>query len=554
MTLDFRQRLLATTLLVGAGMLASPAFADNAQPTGQDSTTVPATQAPPTGPVEGQPTPSTNAQGAPVNAPQEIIVTGSRIPQPNLESAAPVSVVTNQDVKLSGTSRVEDVLSQLPSAAVTQSSGFSNGATGTAEVDLRYLGSRRTLTLVNGRRLMPGDPNSASQAADINVIPSALIKRIDVLTGGASSVYGADAVAGVVNFIMDTDFEGVKFDGTWSIYQHDNNNVDLINGQTMRSILDAKHFPYPTGSSTDGRSIDGTVSIGAGFDDGRGHVVGYFGYRKIKPVLGANRDYSACTIRENGSHTKNSCGGSATADPGNVLYWVPGQTSTSTIGALGPGTITQGGENIFNYGPLNYFQRPDERYTAGVFANYEINPAIKPYLEFMFMDDHTVAQIAPSGDFGNTFTINCDNPLMSAEQRTALCNSANLINGFLGTFPLAVGAGYNPNPTAPPLNFFDARGNTYNEAYMQLLRRNVEGGDRQADLTHTSFRGVVGARGDLSSVFSYDAYYQYGRTEYQQVYRNEFSAARLINALNVVNVNPTTGQVVAVGTPGSVIE
>jgi iron complex outermembrane receptor protein len=557
MKLDFRQRLLATTLLVGAGMVATPAFGQATPPA--DQATNPA-EAPPTGPVESQPVPSTNAQGAPVTAPQEIIVTGSRIPQPNLESAAPVSVVTSQDVKLSGTSRVEDVIAQLPSAAVTQSSGFSNGASGTAEIDLRYLGAKRTLVLVNGRRLTPGDPNSGSQAPDINLIPAALIKRVDVLTGGASSVYGADAVAGVVNFIMDTTFEGVKFDGTWSIYQHNNSDVGLIGTQTMRGILDAKAFPYPTGSVTDGRSIDGTVSFGAGFDDGRGHVVGYFGYRKINPVLGANRDYSSCTITENRAHTRNSCGGSATANPGNVLYWLPGQTSTSTIGALGPGTLTPGTNNIFNYGPLNYFQRPDERYTAGVFANYEINPAIKPYLEFMFMNDHTVAQIAPSGDFGNTFTVNCDNPLMSTAQRTQLCNSANLINGFLGSFPLAAGAGYNPNPGAPPVTFYDARGNTFNEGYMQLLRRNTEGGNRQADLTHTSYRGVLGTRGDLSSVFSYDAFYQYGRTEYQQVYRNEFSASRLRNALDVVNVDANgsttdaSGTLYPIGTPGTTVE
>ncbi len=82
----------------------------------------------------------------------------------------------------------------------------------------------------------------------------------------------------------------------------------------------------------------------------------------------------------------------------------------------------------------------------------------------------------------------------------------------------------------------------------------MEGGNRQADLTHTTYRGVSEARGDLSSVFSYDAYYQYGRTEYSQVYRNEFSVARLNNALNVVNVDPATGPVVPVGTPGSVIE
>ena len=552
MKVALRQRLLTTTLLVGASALGtSPAFAGDVQAATQSQTAVPAAAAPPTGPQEAQPVPTTNAEGAPVTGRQEIIITGSRIPQPNLQSAAPMSVLTNQDVKLSGATRVEDVLAQLPSAAVTQNSGMSNGSTGTAEVDLRYLGSQRTLVLVNNRRMTPGDPTSATQAADINLIPAALIKRVDVLTGGASSTYGADAVAGVVNFVMDTDFEGLKLDGTWSIYQHDNRDANLIGGQTMRGILTAKGFPYPTGSSTDGRSVDGTAAFGAGFDDGRGHVVAYFGYRKINPVLGANRDYSACTI--GGAGSKVSCGGSGTAKPGNILYYVPGQTS-STIGALGPGTLAQGKENIFNYGPLNYYQRPDERYTAGAFAKYEINSAIKPYMEFMFMDDHTVAQIAPSGDFGNTLTVNCDNPLMSATQRSQICNGSNLINGFIGNFPLPTGAGFNPNPTTtPPVTFFDARGNQYNEAYMQLLRRNVEGGDRQADLTHTSYRGVLGTRGDLNSVFSYDAYYQYGRTDYEQVYRNEFSAARLTNALNVVNVN-AAGVAVPVGTAGSTIE
>ncbi len=141
--------------------------------------------------------------------------------------AAPVTVVTDQDVKLSGSTRVEDVLNQLPSVGAAQASGVSNGATGTAEVDLRYLGAKRSLVLVNGRRLMPGDPNSANQSADLNVIPSALIRRAEVLTGGASSVYGADAVAGVVNFIMDTSFEGVRFDGNWSIWQHNQDDPSV---------------------------------------------------------------------------------------------------------------------------------------------------------------------------------------------------------------------------------------------------------------------------------------------------------------------------------------
>ena len=553
MKLDFRQRLLGTTLLVGANLLATPALAQDVPPPAEGTPTD-VTQ--PSGPVEAQPTPATSATGEPVQESQDIIVTGSRIPQPNLESASPVTVVSNQDVKLSGATRIEDVLNSLPSVQPSQASGVSNGATGAATVDLRNLGSKRTLVLVNGRRLMPGDPNSASQAADLNVIPSALVKRVEVLTGGASSVYGADAVAGVVNFIMDTDFTGIRLDAQYGVYQHENKCPTISNGRSICDALLARQgqglrgYGFPTGSVADGGSFDGTVSIGAKFDDGRGHAMAYFGYRKVNPVLQARRDYSVCALGGTGNPR---CAGSATSAEGNALVFSNAVTTgTSTFFTFGPNRTLVNDVTLFNYNPYNYYMRPDERYIGGAFANYEVDDAIKPYLEFMFMDDHTLAQIAPSGDFGNTFTLNCDNPLMSAQAQSVVCAPENLINGFIGNFPLATGAAYNPNPGNPPITFFDARGNTYNQGYFNLLRRNVEGGPRISDLTHTNFRGVLGTRGDLSNVWSYDAYFQYGRTNYTQVYKNEFSQARLNRALNVVNVD-ATGAVVPVGTAGSSI-
>ncbi len=561
MKLDFRQRLLSTSLLVGVAALATPAYAqDAAQPAPPSPEAPPAdVQAqPPSGPIEAQP-PAAAAQPAPSG--QDIIVTGTRIPQPNLTSAAPITVLNSQDVKLTGTTRVEDLLNQLPSVGASQASGVSNGATGTAEVDLRYLGSKRTLSLVNGRRLTPGDPNSTTQAADLNIIPASLIKRVEVLTGGASSVYGADAVAGVVNFIIDTNFTGIRFDGQYSFYHHDNRNpsvTDCVTGTgavctpigaggnvDVRDILNARGFPFPRGTVADGGTFDGTVSLGAAFDDNRGHAIAYFGYRKVNAVLQGRRDYSACVL-QNASNGNPQCGGSATANPGNALIFT--NTATSTFGALGPGTITVGAPNIFNFAPLNYFQRPDERYIAGAFADYEITPALKPYLEFMYMDDRTLAQIAPSGDFGNTFTINCDNPLMSDQQREVICNPNNLIAGFIGNFPVAIGAPYNPGFTTP-IDFFDPlTGETHNNAYFNLLRRNTEGGPRIADLKHESYRGVLGMRGDLDKVWSYDSYFQYGRTNYTQVYKNEFSARKLGLALDAVidprPDSPTFGQAV----------
>ncbi len=504
---QLRHRLLASTLIVSASLFSAPAL----------------------------------AQDAPADAAEEesgpIIVTGSRIPQPNLDSVAPITAITPEDIKLQGTTKVEDLLNSLPSVFASQASTLSNGADGTAAIDLRGLGTNRTLTLVNGRRLLPGDPSPTSGAsADINMIPAAILKRVEVLTGGASSTYGADAVAGVVNFIMDTDFEGIRLDSQYSFYQHNNRNKVIPPLLEARIAQGLSGYDYPKGSVSDGGTFDATLSFGVGLDDGRGHITAYAGYRKANPIAQNRRDFSACVLQNTGGGVPR-CGGSATSDNGNVLLFDTAVTSgTSTIYTFAPNGGFLNTATLYNFAPTNYYQRPDERYTAGLFANYEINDSIKPYLEFMFMDDRTVAQIAPSGDFGNTLTINCDNPLMSAAQRAVICDADNLINGFIGNFPTAQSAGYNQNPAAPAILFPNTvpGGAAYNKAFFQLLRRNVEGGPRRSDLHHTNFRTVIGTKGDLGKAWTYDAYYQYGRSNYTQVYSNEFSVARLNRALDVV--------------------
>ena len=490
---------------------------------------------------------------------QAIVVTGTRLRSPNLESASPVTVVTAEEFSLTGTTRTEDLINSLPQVFAAQGGSVSNGATGTATLNLRGLGSERTLVLVNGRRLMPGTPSTS--AADINAIPAALIERVDVLTGGASSVYGADAVAGVVNFVLDTDFEGFKINANYGVYNHNNRS-----GNDIRGALDARGFGYPTGMVTDGGTFDGTIAFGSSFDDGRGRVTAYAGYRKIDPVLQARRDYSACALSATSAASvaaggrRYNCGGSATSATGTVFYFDDfddltdadgngvADSLTSTIGQFGPNRTLLGGFTPFNFGPLNYFQRPDERYTAGVFADYEISSAIKPYMEFMFMDDRTVAQIAPSGNFGNTLSLNCDNPLLGAGQRAQICDGENLLvsplpgDAFFVVGNVAAenqaridrGLGEPLLPTTP-FNFVNPlTGATYNRAFAQILRRNVEGGGRQDDLQHVSYRAVVGVKGDLSPAWSYDAFYQYGRNNYSQTYLNDFSVTRLGRALDVV--------------------
>lgn len=460
---------------------------------------------------------------------EEVIVTGSLIAQPNLETISPVTVIGAEQFKQEGTTRVEDLLNKLPQVFAGQASTLSNGADGTATVDLRGLGSNRTLVLINGRRMMPGEPSSSgSLAADINTIPASLIKRVEILTGGASATYGADAVSGVVNFIMDDAFTGLKIDVQRSFYQHNNDNKVVPPLLAARRAAGFSGFDEPDSNVIDGHAWDLTATMGTDFADSRGHLTAYVGYRSVDPVTQDQRDFSACTI-QNSSATTLQCGGSLTGFPGHVIVYDSG---TSTIYGFAAGRQLVPGVNRFNFAPTNYFQRPDTRYTGGLFADYEISDSIKPYMEFMFMDDRSVAQIAPSGNFGSTLMINCDNPLISAQQASIICDSENLINGFLGTFPLT--SVFNPGPA--PIDFIDpTTGLTYNKAFFQPLRRNVEGGPRRADLQHTSYRTLVGTKGDINNAWSYDAYYQFGRTVYAQTYENELSIARLTRALDVVS-------------------
>jgi outer membrane receptor protein involved in Fe transport len=502
-------KLLATTMICGALGMATPAFAQNDD------------DQPQAGPVEAA-DPTVDSEGDPDGQEEgDIVVTGSRIPQPNLTSVSPVTVVNNQEIKLQGTVRTEDLINSLPQVFAEQGGNLSNGASGTATANLRGLGSQRTLVLVNGRRLVPGDPFSS--AADLNFIPSTVVDRVDVLTGGASSVYGSDAIAGVVNFIMDTDFEGIRLDGQYSFYNHDNSSQTGIIG-----ALNRRGFSYPGGTVADGGAVDLAAQIGAGFDDGRGNVVAYATYRKLNSITQDKRDYSACASQARTPEQVTAdparrvdCGGSATSANGTIF------TNFATL-QIGPNRTLIPGFTPFNFAPTNYYQRPDERYTFGAFANYEIKESLRPYLEVMFMDDRTLAQIAPSGNFFNTASINCDNPLLSAQQRAILCAPNNLV-GFTADNPNTPA-----NEATPPTVFIDQNGNPYFQGVAYIGRRNVEGGGRVDDLQHTSFRTVVGMRGDLSRIWSYDAYYQFGQVNYADTYLNDFSVTRLNRAIDVV--------------------
>ena len=165
---------------------------------------------------------------------EQVIVTGSRIPQPNIEGTSPVSLISSADIRVQGTQQVEDLINNMPQVFAGQGGNYSNGASGTATVNLRGLGSSRTLVLVNGRRMVAGSPRGP-EAPDLNQIPAPLIERVEVLTGGASAVYGSDAVAGVVNFIMKDNFEGVQLDANYASYFHNQGSdvADVVEGPRL---------------------------------------------------------------------------------------------------------------------------------------------------------------------------------------------------------------------------------------------------------------------------------------------------------------------------------
>ena len=157
---------------------------------------------------------------------EEIVVTGTRIRDPNVVSSSQITTVQAEDIADRGITRVEDYLNDLPQVSPGQAITASNGASGTATVNVRNLGCARTLVLINGQRLAPGTTGGGN-CADLNSIPTLLLERVEVLTGGASSVYGSDAVAGVVNFILDDDFEGFRASYMHSRYQHTNDNDEF---------------------------------------------------------------------------------------------------------------------------------------------------------------------------------------------------------------------------------------------------------------------------------------------------------------------------------------
>ena len=457
-----------------------------------------------------------------------VVITGTRIPRRDLTAVSPVTTVQGEEFKVRGATNAEEVLNWLPQVNASQGEFVSAGATGAATVDLRGLGSVRTLVLVNGHRLMPGDPRYP--VPDINSIPTSMIKRVEVLTGGAAAVYGSDAVAGVVNFILETRMDGLMVEGQIGAFQH-NNRDDFA-----QNLLDQGQLPYPSGSVMDGRRANLSATFGRAFLDNRAQVTIYGGYRKIEAVKQDQRDYGACPITARLVNQVPSsileCGGPLISYPGNFFDNLLNVYQVTSDRTFVPGL------SRFNSGAWNLYQRPDERFTAGGFADLDISSSVRAYAEVMAMKDHSVWQIGPSGDFRDTDTINCDNPLLSDQQRSLICRTGN----FVGQIPVFDPDGNLVGAIGSPASFTDpVTGATYNLAALLIALRNIDGGPIEDDLRHKSLRLLGGFKGDLGRGVSYDASYLFGRVSLDRQYRNNISITRLRRALDTVS-DPSTGQ------------
>jgi outer membrane receptor protein involved in Fe transport len=480
-----------------------------------------------------QTAPANPAAGGTATQVEELVVTGSRIPQPNLTSVSPVQVVNAQDIAIGGRVATVDILNQLPQTTFNAGADFSPTSDalstpgGVATVDLRGLGPQRTLVLVDGRRLGIGDPNTGNpnSAPDINQIPSQLLDRVEVLTGGASATYGSDAVAGVVNFIMKHNFEGVQVDAQWGVNQHSQHS------DVMQRVLRENGYDVPD-SKWDGKSADYSIIFGANAPDGKGNIEGYVTYHDQDPVYQNARDYSGCQLTSDFS-----CSGSSNSNiiyPANgSLMDLGGGVTTDAAAVLGHSFVPWGtpGTNpptLFNANPYETLLQQDTRYTAGFFANYEVNQNFNLYTNFSYMNDQTHTEVGPTALFqgdgvtaSGGFLVNCNNPLLSGQQVTALgCTPADVASG--ATVDTFIG------------------------------RRNVEGGPRRFDYEHDNYRIVLGSKGKFWGPFSYDLYGSYYYTSVYVASNNFFSKQRMQNALLVVT-DPTTGQpVCASGAAGCV--
>lgn len=446
---------------------------------------------------------------------ERIVVTGSRlITNQNITAPNPVLTVGQGEIEARGTTRIEDLTNQLPQVFAGQASEVSNGANGTATLNLRGLGAIRTLTLIDGRRLPFGD--SATPTANLNVVPTQLVERVEIVTGGASAVYGSDAVAGVANFILKDDYEGLEIDIQGGFHQAGNED------SLMEGVLGAAAQPIP-GSTTDGRELQLAVTMGANTFDGRGNVTAFINYENLNEILQGSRVTSACQLgAASGEFSFRGLGCVGSSNFRRFANFTPGvgddvfQNEDGTLRFVGTG-FAGNPETTFNFAPLNHIQRPIERFQLYTKADYDLTDNIEMFMDLSFVNTKSDAQIAPSASFGTVWDINCDNPLIQTQEPITLAEVFGCVpDPETGVIPDEVGPIF-------------------------ASHRMVEGGPRNSNLDNSTWRTVGGLRGTLFQDYDFEVFGQFARTQDTDISTNDLLIDNVQDGFFVVedeNGNP----------------
>lgn len=410
---------------------------------------------------------------------EEIVVTGSRIKIEGLVSNSPITSISAEEISFSQPVAAEEIIKQLPAVVPSIGPGTNNGANGGATIDLRNLGEERSLVMMDGRRLTPFNLDGF---VDTNVIPIALLERVDLVTGGASAVYGADAVAGVVNFMLKRDFEGTQVSGSY--------------GMSDRS--DAKRFK-------------GDITMGGSFDDNRGNIAMSIGYTDTQALLQGSRplgqtSLSSTTGLPQGSGTDVPVVAIIAATPGNTGITGQINTATGAFGPLGPG---------FNFQPVNLYQSPLERYQFTAIGRYELTDWAEVYTQALYTRSDVNTQLAESGSFLNVFQVPIGNPFLPDPARQQICAARGIpaANCVVG------------NATEVP---------------MTLGRRFTELGPRLNNFENKWFQYTIGVRGDIVDNWSYDVYFSRGEADQKQIRGNWGSLSKVQQALRATNTTTCT--------------
>lgn len=406
---------------------------------------------------------------------ETIRVTGTRIQSPGVVSNSPISSVGAEEFDFRQPVAVEELIRTLPQAIPAIGPGTNNGSGGGATVNLRGLGSNRNLVLMNGRRIVPFNLGGS---VDTNVIPIALIERVDLVSGGAAAVYGSDAVSGVINFVLRDNFEGVELNANYGISEQ---------------------------SDAERRRIEAT--IGGNFADGRGNAVFSLGYTLTEAVRQGDRPFGLVSR----SSVTGAGAGSGTTVPS--AFNTPATGPNGPLGSrqINPTTgALESTVNLYNFNPENYYQGPIDRYQVYAGANYEINRHFDVYLSTLYVTNQVGIQLAPSGTFNNTFDVPIGNGFIPEPARQALCANRNIaaadcVVGGTTIVPLAIN------------------------------RRITELGPRLNTFDNETFQYTIGTRGDLFAGFTYDVYYQRGRSTQDSTRENWGSLSKLRQALNTVS-------------------